>query len=119
MIQFEYQAGKYNYSVSLIPGESITIHTKVNPDKAFEGPYFGRTEDLTLTFKPGDLADCDYNNFCHPGTIKSITEKAVTVIKPNGKPARMSHKLFSDHNFDFCSQFRKQVWENTAKYCKS
>ena len=80
-----YPATATDYSVDIVPGQSIRIYRK---------------GVLAAGFQIGSEAEYDSFNLSYTGAIKAITDKAVTITK-YGRNHRLNIYEFCWRNWDF------------------
>lgn len=78
-------------SAEIVPGASIRL---------FGLDRSARKLPFSVTFKVGDAAEYDSYNLSYYGTITSITDKTVTIVK-SGAAHRLSIYDFTWRNRDF------------------
>lgn len=104
-------AGVSGTAARIVPGVEIELVTLVAAGRRYVKDALtgrmGPNEAFTIrkTFRVGDTAVVGSYNLTYTGTIRSITEKTVTVVEHEGssmeKVYRMSLARFAGRNWDF------------------
>ena len=107
----KYGAARYGLHTVVTPGKRITIVGVVPPGHRYVGPRPGDVNKGPLSirrvFRVGDVALYGGFNLDYMGRIRSITEKTVVIVEPEGrgtgrdKVHHLSLYDFAEKNWDF------------------